>query len=72
MSGTEAPNLRPEHLRHFGPSRVGVRLNDGSEYAGSMRTELLTDRSISVFLAVGENEGTTLYIDQIAAIWLIS
>jgi hypothetical protein len=46
-----------------------VQLADGREYIGELRTELLTDRSLSVYLDSGEGDGATLYIEQIAGIW---
>jgi hypothetical protein len=48
---------------------VRVRLTDGSAWSGRLRTELLTARSLSVFLAGRDGgEGVTLSIDQIAEI----
>ncbi len=52
-------------LKGFAGRAVCVRLADGSEREGVLRTELLGDRSISVFLS-GPGGGTTIYIDQIA------
>jgi hypothetical protein len=52
--------------------RVRVRLDDDSEHVGELRTELLSDRSISVFLRRSEQEGATIYIDDIVGIWPIS
>jgi small nuclear ribonucleoprotein (snRNP)-like protein len=56
-------------LRALEGHRVRVRLRDESEHVGRLRTELLTDRSISVFLT-GEAEGrdAVVYIDQIVAL----
>lgn len=53
-------------LRSLGDRPVRVRLSDGSEHAGRLRTELLSDHSISIFLDDGA-EGATLYIDEIVA-----
>jgi hypothetical protein len=47
---------------------VRLRLQDGSEHKGILRTDLLTERSISVFIAAEAGEGATIYIDQIAEI----
>jgi hypothetical protein len=42
---------------------------DGSELEGRLRTELLTERSISVYLThLDQSTGTTLYIEEIAAV----
>lgn len=62
--------MQIEELRPFAGHTVRVRLGDGSEHVGRLRTELLTDRSISVYLVhSGEDSGTTLYIDEIAGVW---
>ena len=74
--GTERPAVSPEGtrpcafdgpaLRRFAAADVRVSLLDGATWTGRLRTELLTDRSVSVYLSGGE--GVTLYIDQIAEI----
>ncbi len=56
--------MEVDELREFAERAVSVRLNDGSEHVGVLRTELLTERSISVFIA-RPGGGATLYIDQI-------
>jgi hypothetical protein len=43
-------------------------LDDGTQHTGVLRTELLSDRSLSVYIAGSGDEGATLYIDQIVAI----
>jgi len=55
-------------LRAFSGHPVRIRLEDASELVGTLRTELLTDRSIAVFLAREGEEGATLYIDDIVDI----
>ena len=55
-------------LREFGGSEVRVRLADGILWTGRLRTELLTERSLSVYVSGHGGEGATLYIDQIAEI----
>jgi len=55
-------------IRRFAGCEVRVRLRDGSAFVGHLRTELLSDQSLSVFIARGRGEGVTLYIDQIAEI----
>ncbi len=45
-----------------------MRLDDGSSWTGRLRTELLTERSLSVYIDGRGEEGATLYIDQIAEI----
>ena len=56
-------------LRAHEGHRVRVRLRDQSEHVGHLRTDLLTEQSISVFLT-GEVEGrdAVVYIDQIVAL----
>jgi predicted RNA-binding protein with TRAM domain len=56
-------------LRHWAGIDVAVRLRDGSRHEGRLRTELLSNRSLSVFLmGAKEDESVTLYIDQIVEI----
>jgi hypothetical protein len=52
----------------FAGKHVRVRLDDGSTHSGRLRTELLSDRSLSVYIAGTGDEGATLYIDQIVEI----
>ena len=59
-------------LREFAGQPVLLRLEDGSQHVGILRTELLTERSISVFIAADSGEGATIYIDQILEIALQS
>jgi len=47
-------------------------MDDASEHVGTLRTELLSDKSISVFLAREGEEGATIYIEEIVGIWPIS
>jgi hypothetical protein len=56
-------------LLRFAGAAVRVRLTDGTTWTGVLRTDLLTERSVSVFLlGCGGGEGVTLYIHQIADI----
>jgi hypothetical protein len=56
-------------LRRLSGVTVRVRLADGSTWTGVLRTDLLTERSVSIFLLGRDGEeGVTLYIDQIAEI----
>ncbi len=57
-----------DELRSYAGRRVSVRLDDASVHEGEFRTELLSDRSISVFLARGDHEGSTIYIHEIVGI----
>ena len=57
-------------LREYAGQVVRLLLDDGSEHRGTLRTELLTDRSISVYIAADSGEGATIYIDQITEIAL--
>ena len=59
-------------LRTYADRPVLVRLGDASELVGTLRTELLSEKSISVFLARDGQQGTTIYIDEIVGIWPIS
>jgi hypothetical protein len=52
----------------FGGTQVRVHLEDGTHHTGHLRTDLLSDRSVSVYIAGTGDEGATLYIDQIVAI----
>jgi hypothetical protein len=52
----------------FAGTTVRVHLEDGTEHTGKLRTELLSDRALSVYIAGSGDEGATLYIDQIVAI----
>jgi hypothetical protein len=47
---------------------VLVVLLDKTEHRGHLRTDLLSERSLSVYIAGDGDEGATLYIDQIAEI----
>ena len=56
-------------LRRLAGRTVRVRLADDSTWTGVLRTDLLTERSVSVYLlGPGGEEGVTLYIHQIAEI----
>ena len=55
-------------IRRFAGHEVRVRLRDGSTFSGRLRTELLSEESLSVYIASHRGEGVTLYIDQIAEI----
>jgi hypothetical protein len=52
----------------FAGMHVRVHLEDGTEHSGHLRTELLSGRSLSVYITGSGDEGATLYIDQIVAI----
>jgi hypothetical protein len=55
-------------VRAFSGVPVRVVLADKTEHHGQLRTDLLSDRSLSVYIAGDGDEGATLYIDQIAEI----
>ena len=55
-------------LRAFEGVPVDVELRDGTGHAGRLRVELLSERSLSVYIAGSGDEGATLYIDQIVSI----
>lgn len=52
----------------YAGTHVRVHLDDGTTHTGHLRTELLSDRSLSVYIAGSGDEGATLYIDQIVDI----
>lgn len=56
----------------FAGTHVRVVLDDGTEHIGHLRTELLSDRSLSVYIAGSGDEGATLYIDKITSIVPVS
>ncbi len=58
-----------DQLRAFGDRLVRVRLADGSEHVGRLRTELLSELSLSIFIKGEPSGGATLYIDQIEGVW---
>ncbi len=58
-------------LHRFAGALVAVRLVDGSEHRGWLRTELLTPKAVSVFITTPDG-GVTLYIDQIVDVWKIA
>jgi hypothetical protein len=55
-----------DELRSLGTGPVHVRLADGSVHAGRLRTDLLSEHAVSIFLDDG-GEGATLYIHEIVA-----
>jgi hypothetical protein len=55
-------------VRAFSGIPVRVVLADATEHRGRLRTDLLSERSLSVYIAGDGDEGATLYIDQIAEI----
>jgi hypothetical protein len=57
-----------DSVRAFSGVPVLVVLADGTTHRGRFRTDLLSDRSVSVYIAGDGDEGATLYIDQIAEI----
>jgi hypothetical protein len=62
------PNYDVAAVQAFAGKMVRVRLDDGSEHTGHLRTELLSARSLSVYITGSGDEGATLYIDQIVTI----
>ncbi len=59
------PGFDVAAVEKFAGTHVRVSLADGTSHSGHLRTELLSDRSLSVYLAGPGDEGATLYIDQI-------
>ena len=66
--GNPAAPYGVSRLRGYAGTDVRVRLDDGTTWSGRLRTELLTERSLSVYVTAPEGEGVTLYIEQIAEI----
>lgn len=59
---------RVDDLRRTAGCPVVVRLDDGATFRGRLRTEILSERSVSVYIAMPCGGGATLYIDRIAEI----
>ncbi len=57
-----------EALRSYRDRTVLVQLRDGSQFVGKLRVELLSEKSISVYIARGDGTGTTIYIDEIGSL----
>ncbi len=68
MPGNLAAPYGVPRLRQYAGADVRVRLDDGTTWTGRLRTDLLTERSLSVYITGHGGEGATLYIDQIAEI----
>ena len=71
MSQSPEPMIDVAELRSHANRLVRIRMDDASEHVGTLRTELLSDKSISVFLAREGEEGATIYIEEIVGIWPI-
>lgn len=56
----------------YAGEHVRVHLLDGTTHTGHLRTELLSGRSVSVYITGAGDEGATLYIDQITHIVTLS
>jgi hypothetical protein len=61
-----------ERLRSFAGRPVRIRLSDASEHVGTLESEHLSARAISVFLAHEGGEGATIYIEEIVMVCPIS
>jgi hypothetical protein len=57
-----------DDLRSLAGLRVRVRMTDGATFTGWLRTDILSERSIAVYISSHSDEGVTLYLDQIAEI----
>jgi hypothetical protein len=66
------PIVDVAELRLYANRPVRIRMDDATEHVGTLRTELLSDKSISVFLARDGDQGATIYIEEIVGIWPIS
>ena len=55
-------------LRSFRDRTVLVELRDHAQFVGKLRVELLTEQSISVYIARADGTGATIYIDEIASL----
>ena len=62
------PAYDPVRLRTFSGAKVRVCLADGTVWAGLLRTDLMTERSLSVYITSADGGGATLYIDQIVSV----
>lgn len=72
MRQTTESTVDIAELRLYADRPVRIRMDDASEHVGTLRTELLSEKSISVFLARDGQPGATIYIDEIVGIWPIS
>ncbi|GAC1572894.1 MAG: hypothetical protein NVS3B7_03800 [Candidatus Elarobacter sp.] len=70
--GLPEPPYDVPRLRRFEGVEVRVRLADGLTWTGWLRTDLLTDRSLSVYVRCQGGDGATLYIDQIAEVFPVA
>jgi hypothetical protein len=68
MSMQHSPRIGVEALRRYRDRTVLVELRDRSQFVGKLRIELLTEKSISVFITRADGTGATLYIDEIATL----
>ncbi len=55
-------------LRSFHGRTVLVQLGNHAQFVGKLRTELLTEKSISVYITRSDGSGATIYIDEIASL----
>ena len=55
-------------LRSFCGRTVLVQLENRLQFVGRLRTELLTEKSISVYIVRSDGSGATIYIDEIASL----
>lgn len=57
----------PQMLINIPSKKYVVRLRDNTAWKGFLSTELLSEKSLSVYIDAGE-DGATLYLDQIVSI----
>lgn len=67
-SDEPGPKVDAATLRTFADTDVRVRLVDGLTFEGRLRTDLLSERSLSVYIAGHGDAGATLYLDRIASV----
>ena len=63
-----APRIGVDALRRYRDRTVLVELCDNSQFVGKLRVELLTEKSISVYITRADGTGATIYIDEIIAL----
>ena len=59
-----------QQLKALGGHRLQIQLSDGSEHSGYVRTDLLSDQALSLFLDDGcdVGGGVTIYMHQICSV----
>ena len=62
------PRISVDTLRSYTGRTVLVQLGNRAQFVGRLRTELLTEKSISVYITRADGTGATIYIDEIVSL----